>query len=215
MECGVKAQLVDQCQPLGHALPPLHKPGPAASLPAHTEGSQPGQHPAPTCPPPQPPARSVAMSMAQRGPTGGQGLGARGRTPQLPPTPPPVQCISRASFVGLQGQRNCSLALISHPPNALKMMAEGSREDLIVLSKLSIRICFLQKRLSGRISPWPGFSMGARREKGERGVRRRKWLYSPRPWRLPAAACYDIINTSCLAFLPLRRRLAWLQAADG
>lgn len=102
----------------------------------------------------------------------GAGLGAAAAA--HPSTATAVQCISGASFVGLRGQCNCYLALISHPLNVLKMMAEGSREDLIVLSKLSIHVCFLQKRLSGRNSPWPGFSMGAGREKGERGVRRRK-----------------------------------------
>lgn len=75
---------------------------------------------------------------------------------------------------GAVGRCNCDLALISHPLNVLKMMAEGSRVDLIVLSKLSIRICFLQKSLSGRNSPWPGFSMRAGQEKGERRARQRK-----------------------------------------
>lgn len=66
--------------------------------------------------------------------------------PQLQPAPC-LQCISRASFVALPGQFNCRLALISHPLSVLKMTAEGSREDSIVLSKLSIRVCFLRKSL--------------------------------------------------------------------
>lgn len=45
----------------------------------------------------------------------------------------------------LLGWCNGSLAVISYPLRVLKMMAEGSWQDLIVLSKLSMHILFLQK----------------------------------------------------------------------
>lgn len=119
-------------------------------------------------------APGITLSSATHGP------GVTGRCWQLPHAPVVVwghaqlqrsacsQSISRASFVVLLGWCNGSLALISHPLSVLKTSAEGSWQDLIVLSKLSMHIRFLQKSLRG-IQPGHGLSMCPGRRRGSTG----------------------------------------------
>lgn len=123
-------------------------------------------------------APGITLSSATHGP------GVTGRCWQLPHAPVVVwghaqlqrsacsQSISRASFVVLLGWCNGSLALISHPLSVLKTSAEGSWQDLIVLSKLSMHIRFLQE--SERNSAWPRPFNVSRKEKGEHRVWGRK-----------------------------------------